>query len=822
MARQRSPIWLVLAAAAWFGYFALLVYCNLARPVAAAIPAALADPSGGMPRALREAINLTLPLGPLHLNLARDGVLFSLRLVQLVTLVLAAIVVRRRPRDPVALAGGWLLATTGVFSVALPAGWAGALQSLPLLATALIMVPYLSTVAGGAVFFIFALVFTRQVRSMPRSIAAGIPLLVLAGIAPLVWHRLSVVFTVRAFPLWLPGGDVPVIAVNALAEVAGLIVLGLHYGRSQNVVEKRRARVVLAGGAIGIVAGTSVMIAATLAGPRPAIPFFASSAFTAGTALFLLFPLSLSYAILRYRLFDVGDIIRLSVRYAVARRALLSIVPLVTIAMLIDAWSQGHRTLRELLSARAGLYVMLAAGGIAAHLTRHRWLDKLDQRFFRERYDARRILIDLVGELRGARAFDHVAALATRKIVQALHPKFLVVGVRSGQGAYETSAAFRPEKAPRLPDPASTLMELARVLKQPLDMAHGSAAWLAERLPVEEVRYVREGRVELLVPIPAPAQAGDAVLLLGPRRSEEPYSREDRELLQAIADALAVTLHDRVAPSPPLMIQDVDLPRLMAGRYKLLRVIGRGGMGVVYEAEDLTLNRRVAVKLVRDELLGSEDAMRRFGAEARAAAGFAHPNVVTVHDYDAGDGQGAMLVMELLEGHTLRAELGTPLRLRRALVITGAVADAIEAAHARRLLHGDLKPENVFLAGVPPGEQVKLLDFGIARALEGMHAAHGSTLAGVLIGTPRYMAPEQLRGDAPSASWDVWALGVIAHEMLTARHPFADAGPPPTAPLTPPLERFFRDALSPDPAHRPSTARELRARLEEAAHGASV
>jgi serine/threonine-protein kinase len=237
-------------------------------------------------------------------------------------------------------------------------------------------------------------------------------------------------------------------------------------------------------------------------------------------------------------------------------------------------------------------------------------------------------------------------------------------------------------------------------------------------------------------------------------------------------------------------------------------------MGVVYEAVDLTLDRRVAVKLIRNELVGSDTAIRRFEMEARAAAGFSHPNVITVHDFDTGDGRCAMIVMELLTGHTLRAELtGNPLPDSRVLSIIGQVSDATDAAHARRLLHRDLKPENIFLlAGT--SDRLKILDFGIAKPLDAAGTGM-TTLDGALLGTPRYMSPEQLRGEVPATAWDVWAIGVIAYEMLTGAHPFG--GPrPPAGTIPSSLDTFFKRVFASDVADRPATARDLKTQLERA------
>jgi serine/threonine-protein kinase len=248
-------------------------------------------------------------------------------------------------------------------------------------------------------------------------------------------------------------------------------------------------------------------------------------------------------------------------------------------------------------------------------------------------------------------------------------------------------------------------------------------------------------------------------------------------------------------------------------------------MGSVYAATDTALNRAVAVKVLREELVGHPDAAGRFRQEARLVAGFAHPNVVTVHDVGVTDQHVGFLVMELLSGTSLRDALREHVRLppQRARAIVNGVAAAIEDAHQRGLVHRDLKPDNIFLVTNGASETPKVLDFGIAKSFaseNGRDAAH-QTRSDVRLGTPAYMAPEQMRGDEPHPAWDLWALGVVAFEMLTGELPFAQN--PAWVPAgfdtvevsvametAPPRWRtFFRRALAVEPSERPRSAREL-------------
>jgi serine/threonine-protein kinase len=273
---------------------------------------------------------------------------------------------------------------------------------------------------------------------------------------------------------------------------------------------------------------------------------------------------------------------------------------------------------------------------------------------------------------------------------------------------------------------------------------------------------------------------------------------------------------------------------MLARRYRFERRLGRGGMGTVYQAQDTELQRTVAVKVIRPELIPGMDAIARFRWEAKAAAGFTHPNVVTVYDFGAAEDSRAYLVMELLSGCSLREELLRCGRLepKRVLTILTGISSAVAAAHDRKLIHRDLKPENIFLTRTGEAETAKILDFGLAKLLvedRGMQSIP-STIPGLLIGTLPYMSPERIRGGAPLESWDTWALAVMAFEMLTGIHPFSalrtwgstiveDRFPPmeENAPaLTLPLKQFFKRSLTVDLSQRPPSARSFIAELRAA------
>jgi len=213
----------------------------------------------------------------------------------------------------------------------------------------------------------------------------------------------------------------------------------------------------------------------------------------------------------------------------------------------------------------------------------------------------------------------------------------------------------------------------------------------------------------------------------------------------------------------------VSYEQLIAG-YELVAFIGAGGMGEVYKAYDKKLERPVALKLLPAHLTRDAERLRRFRAEARAASSLNHPHILVVHDF--GDFQGRpFIVSEFVEGQTLRELISlAPIPVKDAVGITTQVASALAAAHARGIVHRDIKPENVMLR---PDGYVKVLDFGLARHVAGDETGvRAGTEPGMLVGTLRYMSPEQSRGQAAHEPSDVFSLGLVLFEMVVGLHPF--------------------------------------------------
>jgi hypothetical protein len=397
-------------------------------------------------------------------------------------------------------------------------------------------------------------------------------------------------------------------------------------------------------------------------------------------------------------------------------------------------------------------------------------------------------------------------------------------------------------------------------------------------LPRTERAWLDALGINLVVPIAAAeARTPAGLFLLGERLSEEPYSPSDRRMLEGIAAQLSVAcenlrLRERMDREQKLrrdVLARLDgrsvnlmrecpacgdcfdanvetcprdkreteptLPveRTIEGKYRLEKLLGRGGMGAVYEATDLRLGRRVAVKIMTGSLFGDARALRRFQREARTSANLSHPNVVSVFDYGALPAGGAYLVMELARGTTLREELDRTGRLGTAecAEIFSQMLDGIGAAHAAGIVHRDLKPDNVLILRAGDSISVKLLDFGIAKSrLSDLTDSATHTLPGTVLGTLGYMPPEQLAGAGADERSDLFAAGVMLHESLAGERPFKGRtllellhSMHQTRPALPrdlaacdALARAHAVALAPRPEDRFPTAEEMRREITAA------
>jgi serine/threonine protein kinase len=315
------------------------------------------------------------------------------------------------------------------------------------------------------------------------------------------------------------------------------------------------------------------------------------------------------------------------------------------------------------------------------------------------------------------------------------------------------------------------------------------------------------------------------------------YDDPGSSFIESPAIQIAARAMAAEPPPGPLAAAQPPTPRQI-GAYQRLGPIGRGGMGEVHLALDTRLNRKVAIKLLPFEFTTDAGRVRRFTQEARAASATNHPNIITIHEIgevktEAGDLH--YIVTEYVEGETLRQRLegapGRKLPPADAVEIAAQIAAALSAAHEAGIVHRDIKPENVM---VRRDGLVKVLDFGLARVIEqptlvldsqAPAAVPNNTETGVVMGTPRYMSPEQARGQKVDARTDIFSLGVMLYEMVAGRAPFASATtsetiaailrdePPPLSlyvtDVPRRLEQIIGRAMRKDPAERHQSAKDL-------------
>jgi hypothetical protein len=789
---------------------------------------------------LEHSSALTVSRADLSFWRTRAGlVLGVMRGVQLAMLVLALVIAWKQPLDFGASVGAWLLASLAVYCVVLPARLPQVWRELPMVVEMGLWLPNLSSISAGAILATFYTVFPQRAPRW-RFILASIWGLMLPLLALGAYDQLQTMYAPHEPPMppalaWL---DTP---ATLLFVSVGALVMVRNYRRLPSETERRRVRVVLVSSCIACLsAGAAVLYWAAADRADMTKGLFSSWPLTIGLLPAAFVPFSFAYAISQHRLFDIGVIIRLGLQYALARRFLLSLIPAIVAVVVIDIYTHP-----EPPGARLGWYALLFAVGVWIYTQRSAWLERLDRRYFREHYSAQKLLRELADDAQGSGGLKDVLPVVARRIEAALHPNYVVPLLRSEDGRfYETLDSADP-RGLRFAAGDKAIRLLA-VLGHPLVVGSGAPHSVFDQLPDGERRALAALQTELLVGISGPGDTVEALLALGMKRSEEPFTAADIDLLAAIASnlksrlPLSATTEECEAcgatyptgsgrcASDGMVLVSSDTPPVLAERYAIERRLGRGGMGLVYSARDLQLNRTVAVKLLRDRL-ASVGAAERSRREARAAAALEHPNVVTIHDIGMTPDGRPFLVMELLRGRTLREAMASGQMPAASIArVFDGVCGALDAAHATGMVHRDLKPENIFLVnGRDTSDSVKLLDFGISVFV----AERGLSRGSGALGTPEYASPEQIRGESPEPSWDLWALAVMAFEAVAGTRPVVRiamslAGAtgegeqawhdPALRGLNSRLVAFFSSALAVDSAARPRTAAEFSARLQEA------
>jgi tRNA A-37 threonylcarbamoyl transferase component Bud32 len=605
---------------------------------------------------------------------------------------------------------------------------------------------------------------------------------------------------------------------------------------------------------------------------------------TAALQILVLLPaVGLAYSVAVHRVLGPRMVLRTSVQYALARKTLAALAIVPAVALVLSLFAQRDQPLSTIVRSNALFDAVMLGVLVAALKYREKARAWLDRRFFREAYDAQKILLSLASKIPYETDPNELTSLVLGQIDRALHPEMVAIMVSGVETGHLTPVSVLHGSADSLPLDGG-LVSMLRWSEEALDIDLKDSKSPTRRLPASEREWLDCTGASLIVPVSTPSgntRSLVGALVLGRKRSEEAYTAEDRQMLTAVAAQLSLALDvarlrsrvtDLTTPTSiatvtslgqPLVAEcptcgrcedagtstcpddgavlhtPLAIPRVIDSKYRNDQLIGRGGMGAVYRARDLRLDRDVAVKVVRAELLGDPEARSRFRREAQIVARLQHPSVVSIFDYGTLPDGGAYLVMEYVRGEDLRHAIRRIGRFTPAdtVRLVSAICAAIEAAHREGILHRDLKPENVLLS--QSDVEVKVLDFGVAKLVgpsDGQDPTRVDTLTvqGQIVGTPAYMAPEQLRAGALDTRTDVFSLGVLAYEMLTGELPFGraslidiamrQASEPPSMSrfgVGPALGRVVGMALQHDPAKRPpspaSFASSLRAALDPSA-----
>jgi hypothetical protein len=605
------------------------------------------------------------------------------------------------------------------------------------------------------------------------------------------------------------------ILLNFLGAFVSLVI---NYRRAGQLA-RRKLRVIVAGVATGM-PGMIVFFAVrpwvNLPKFSPALgewlPVVAALAFT-------IVPLSFAYAIVRHQVIPVSLIVRRSVQYLLAKNALRALLVLPVAGLVLSVALEPNRSVADILLRNSTYFYALAAVAIATGLVFRRRLNEwIDRKFFREQYDQEKVLRALVEDIKGLDSIGEMSKKVSGEVERALHPEsvylFYREGERSDLSLTYTSGGTSQEM--RIPED-SQLLRLLELQGGAQDFPFPPKT----KFPSGEKEWLASLGTRLIVPLTGTDERLAGLFLLGDKKSEVPYTSRDRELLESVASQIAIVYEnvrlkerareDRRVRHEVLsrfegrglnllkecprcgkcfdssaqkcdregseLTLTLPIERTIEGRYRLERLVGRGGMGAVYEATHMKLRSRVAVKVLSGRLFGDASALRRFEREARSLARLGqHPNVVAVHDYGELQTEGAFLVMDFIEGESLAAMLKRERRLAPAHVaeLFDQVLEGVRAAHQAGIIHRDLKPENILISrDEGAAERVRLLDFGLAKLTRAeLEEAHTMTTPGVVMGTFGYMSPEQLSGVGTDERSDLFSVGVMVAEALAGERPF--------------------------------------------------
>ena len=645
-----------------------------------------------------------------------------------------------------------------------------------------------------------------------------------------------------------------------------------------------RRRVMLFVGALGV--GLTPFVLAVVA--TPFVPALRDPLVHQGVGVALYATLAsvvpvTAYSVAVNRVMDLRLLIRTTLQYALARYAVWSVSLGPLVYVVFDIHANQQLTIAAYLERfRPAGPVALFAVGLTVLAFRQHLLRAIDRWFRLEPFDQSQTLARLEQRYRTADSLRGLSGVLAEELSRALHATSVAVLLLNDDGTELVPVEGTTDPIRR----DSTLFEILRSTRGDVQLDSHALGSIARLLPPADRRWLDDAEIHLLSPLAGSTGMLLGVVAIGEARTGLRYSASHLALATAVGGQAALQIENRrlrgreadesrtrhepgaagldwqdepavYCPTCSLVwspatrqcscgaaTADAALPLFIQGKFRLERLVGAGGMGVVYLAVDMVLDRQVAIKTLPS--LRSESAAR-LHREARTMARVLHPNLALIYGTEQWRGT-PMLVVEYLDGGTLRDWIRRgPVSCAEVIDLGIVLADVLDRVHASGVLHRDVKPSNI---GYTSDRRPKLLDFGLAlldlardlrpgaeplsgRAtdalLRSVDPETTVTVAERLVGTPLYLAPEALAGITPQPSFDLWGLALVLYEAVAGRHPFAAAdvgtvlaaaeraGVPdirdyrPTCPVG--LAAFLRDALSPNIARRPESAGAMRSGL---------
>lgn len=693
-------------------------------------------------------------------------------------------------------------------------------------------------------FWRFARVFPEAFlpRSLDRaidwaeraSLVAGL-FLIASNVALLVYPQLTIL---HAFNVSNPGSVFSPLLYSLAFPI--LLVLWLRM-RSAREGERRRVQVFTVGLLVTIV---PVLAFIVLMGISLDFRSFIAQehiwilVLPLMQAFILATPMITTYAVLVERILPVKILLRQTARYSLGSGFVAIAIALPVLLLLFYLYNSRSMSIAALFDGYNGLFVAIALGlSLSMLAQRHRAYLYLDELFFRAGYDANELLADLMQNVQKSQTLADVALATQLTLDRALHP--------------QNSHLLFIANQEYLRDPRQELADLPlqSALAQRLFAAPDplEARAIATGAGSEAQRWLSQANASFLIPIRAQA-VGAGILIIGDKRSELPYTRQDFNFLNLVLNTVAAaciplldawnTKEDNrravectgcglVLPAPAVCAAcggsdytEALLPKVLHQQYEVRKVIGGGGMGVVYLAHDINLQRPVVLKSVAS---ASAEELKYLRDEARVMATLSHRHIAAIYRFESFQGM-PILVCEYLENGTLDDIIRDGyLSPEEVVGIIEQVVQALAYLHEKGIVHGDIKPSNI---GFDAEEAPKLLDFGLANSMAGSRNADGSFTAGG--GTYAYMSPEKIQRQAFDQRADLWALAVTMFEAMYGANPFAGADLPtiihrvihPEETILGAVESpmpFLRNALSSDITRRPQTPGQFAAMLRSAA-----